>query len=71
MMVNYYGVVNKLIFVKFIMVYELKLMDGVLFQIIGCIYLLFNLLCFFLDCVIEFDECDIKLIMIKLVFYFL
>lgn len=71
MMVNYYGVGNKLIFVKFIMVYELKLMDGVLFQSIGCIYLLFNLLCFFLDCVIEFDECDIKLIMIKLVFYFL
>lgn len=31
MMVNYYGVGNKLIFVKFIMVYELKLMDGVLF----------------------------------------
>lgn len=69
MMANHYGAANKPTFVKFITVHELKLMDGALFQTTVCIHLLFNLPCSFLDRVIEFDECDIKLTMIKSVLY--
>lgn len=69
MMANHHGAGNKPTFVKFITVHELKLMDGALFQTTGCIHLLFNLPCSFLDRVIEFDECDINLTLTKSVLY--